>query len=185
VDDSRRASLERLLDRYAAAGEVETADVARLRAALAGDAWSRVSAPHVTGSALVVHPATRTVLLRWHPRMQAWLQVGGHFDPGEDDAFDVAVREAQEETGLGDLHALPEQGGRPLHVVIVSVPAHGDEPAHEHADVRYLLATDRPDDITAESAEAVLRWQSLDDAVRGVSEGNLRVSLERARDALT
>jgi len=79
VDETRRASLERLLDGYAAAGDVETADVARLRAALAGDAWSRASALHVTGSALVVHPATRTVLLRWHPRMQPWLQVGGHY----------------------------------------------------------------------------------------------------------
>ena len=181
MDETRRASLERLLDGYAAAGDVETADVARLRAALAGDVWSRASRLHVTGSALVVHPPTRTVLLRWHPRMQAWLQVGGHFDPGEHDAFDVAIREAHEETGLADLHALPGLDRRPLHVVIVPVPAHGDEPAHEHADVRYLLATDRPGDIAAESAEAVLRWQPLDDAIRGVAEDNLRVALERAR----
>jgi 8-oxo-dGTP pyrophosphatase MutT (NUDIX family) len=185
VDESRRASLERLLVDYEPAGEIETADVARVRAALAGDLWSRTSRLHVTGSALVVHPPTRAVLLRWHPRMQAWLQVGGHFDPGEDDAFDVAVREAREETGIGDLHALPEQGRRPLHVVIVPVPAHGNEPFHEHADVRYLLATDRPGDITAESAEAVLRWQSRDDAVREAGEKNLRVGLERARDVLT
>jgi 8-oxo-dGTP pyrophosphatase MutT (NUDIX family) len=185
VTDPRRAALARLLDGYEPRGEAETADVARLRAALAGDVWSRASALHVTGSALVVHPSARAVLLRWHPRMQAWLQVGGHFDPGEGDAFDVAVREAREETGLRDLHAVPEQGRRPLQVVIVPVPAHGDEPFHEHADVRYLLATERPGDIAAESAEAALRWQLLDDAIREASEDNLQVGLERARDALT
>ena len=74
---------------------------------------------------------------------------------------------------------------RLLHVVIVPVPAHGDEPAHEHADVRYLLATDRPGDIAAESAEAVLRWRPLDDAIRGVSRGQPPGrSGTRARDAL-
>ena len=176
--------LARLLDGYEPRGATEIRDVARLRAALDSDVWSRASSLHATGSALVVHPATRTVLLRWHPRMQAWLQVGGHFDPGEDDAFDVARREAVEETGLPDLHPLDETGRRPLQIVIVPVPAHGDEPFHEHADIRYLLATGRPDAIVAESADAALRWLPFDAAVRAVTDDNLRAGLERARGAL-
>ena len=44
---------------------------------------------HVTGSALIVAPASGRVLLRWHPRQQAWLQVGGHGDPGELDPLGI------------------------------------------------------------------------------------------------
>ena len=47
--------------------------------------------------------------------------------------------EAAEETGLEDLVAWPS--AEILHVVAVPVPAGKGEPAHEHADVRYVLAT--------------------------------------------
>jgi 8-oxo-dGTP pyrophosphatase MutT (NUDIX family) len=53
------------------------------------------------GSALVVNPSSRHVLLRWHERIGRWMQVGGHGDPGEHDPWQVALREAREETGLG------------------------------------------------------------------------------------
>ena len=53
---------------------------------LAGaDPWARDTPRHVTCSALVLHPPSGRVLLRWHRRQQAWLQVGGHADPGETD----------------------------------------------------------------------------------------------------
>ena len=77
----------------------------------------------MTGSALIVHPASRRVLLRWHPRQQAWIQVGGHGDPGELDPLGIAEREAAEETGLADLAPWPDPDVR--HVVVVSVPAAG------------------------------------------------------------
>src|SRR5262245_58515120 len=84
----------------------EARDADRVRA-IVGSPWDRAAPLHVTGSALIVHPPTRRVLLRWHERQQAWLQVGGHGDPGEDDPFEIAVREAEEETSLSDLGAFP------------------------------------------------------------------------------
>jgi 8-oxo-dGTP pyrophosphatase MutT (NUDIX family) len=147
--------------------------VARMRAEATLD---RDSPLHVTGSAFVVHLPTRRVLLRWHSRMQRWLQVGGHFDPGETDPLVVALREAREETGLDDLRPLTTE---PLQVVIVPVPARGDEPPHEHADVRYVFATDRPDDARPESPDAPLRWVSLDDAIAEVDEEDQRTFLRR------
>jgi len=72
-----------VLAAYVPRSEEEARDVERIRAlADAGDPWSRRLPLHVTGSAVVVHPPTRRVLLRWHERMQGWLQVGGHADPG-------------------------------------------------------------------------------------------------------
>lgn len=176
--------LEAALQTYDARTPVEQRDVARVRALLDGaDPWSRSAPLHVTGSALVVHPLTRRVLLRWHARMQAWLQVGGHGDPGETSPFSVAVREAIEETGLHDLVAWPDPAVPWLvHVVIVPVPAARGEDAHEHADFRYLLATESPDAIVAEDASARLRWCTVDEAARVAGQDNLRITLARVAE---
>ncbi|MFF7649002.1 NUDIX domain-containing protein [Streptomyces sp. NPDC007983] len=66
------------------------------------------SSLHVTASALVVHPDSGRVLLRWHQRQQSWLLVGGHADPGERDPLVIAVREGQVETRLPDLAPWPD-----------------------------------------------------------------------------
>ena len=122
-------------------GDAEAADVRRTRelAAATPDPWLRSNPLHVTASAVIVHPDSGRVLLRWHQRQQAWLQVGGHGDPGESDPLAVALREAREETGLTDLAPWPD--AELWQVAIVSVPANSKEPAHEHADVRFIFAT--------------------------------------------
>jgi 8-oxo-dGTP pyrophosphatase MutT (NUDIX family) len=124
-----RGSVVNLLHRYRPADPTEAADVARVLALAqtAEDAWARALPLHLTGSAVIVHPDSARVLLRWHPRQLSWLQVGGHGDPGETDAFDVAVREGREETGLADLVAWPAPGL--IHLAVVAVPANDREPA--------------------------------------------------------
>jgi 8-oxo-dGTP pyrophosphatase MutT (NUDIX family) len=174
------------LDRFEPRSADEAGALARARAlARGGDPWSRSSPLHVTGSAIVVHPQSGRVLLRWHERMQGWLQLGGHGDPGETDPFAVALREAGEETGLSDLVSWPDRA-RPalVHVVVVPVPAGRGEPEHEHADMRYVLATARPDDATPESPAAALRWLTIDDALALVGEDNLRTTLVRVAQLL-
>jgi 8-oxo-dGTP pyrophosphatase MutT (NUDIX family) len=179
VDPHAATSLAGLLDRYRPEGKAETADLQRVRAlaGTTGDPWRRELPLHVTASALIVHPETARVLLRWHQRQQAWLQVGGHGDPGESDPLAIAVREAAEETGLADLAPWPDAGIR--HVVIVSVPAGKGEPAHEHADIRYFMATQTPDQARAENEDAPLRWLSLTAAYDATSEPNLRETMAR------
>ena len=179
--DSRTAlpPLAVLLDQYQPEGEAETADLRRTRvlAETVGDPWRRDLPLHVTASALIVHPQTARVLLRWHQRQQAWLQVGGHGDPGETDPLAIARREAAEETGLADLIPWPDTQLR--HLVIVGVPAGKGEPAHEHADLRYFMATQTPEAARAENEHAPLRWLSLAEAYEATSEVNLRESLAR------
>jgi 8-oxo-dGTP pyrophosphatase MutT (NUDIX family) len=184
--DGVREPLATLLDGYVPSSAVEAADLARLRLALDRDAdvWSRSTPLHVTASALVVHPPSGRVVLRWHERMASWLQVGGHFDPGEADPLAVALREAREETGLTDLRVAPGTRDRPLHLAIVPVVPGGGEPAHEHADIRYLLVTDEPDAIIPETAAARLRWSTMDAAMGDVTEENLRILLRRAASLL-
>ena len=171
--------LTALLDRYQPRGDTEAADVQRVRALAetAADPYQRDLPLHVTASALIVHPPTARVLLRWHQRQQAWLQVGGHGDPGETDPLVIVSREAEEETGLPDLAPWPDAEIR--HVVIVNVPPGKGEPAHEHADVRYFMATHTPDAIRPESAHAPLRWLTLPAARDATSQPNLRETLAR------
>jgi 8-oxo-dGTP pyrophosphatase MutT (NUDIX family) len=177
------AVLSGLLTGYQAAGETEAADLKRMTrlAAAAPDPWSRALPLHFTASALVVHPETRRVLLRWHHKHDLWLQVGGHGDPGESDPLAIALREAAEETGLADLAPWPDQSLR--HVAVCYVRPSATEPEHEHADLRYILATGQPDAITPEDDQSPLRWLSVDEARELVGGNNLRRTLDRA-DAL-
>ena len=169
---------------YQARGETEAADMARMRrlAAAETDPWSRSLPLHFTASALVLHPDSARVLLRWHPRMRLWLQAGGHGDPGESDPLRIALREAREETGLRDLVPWPD--GALMHAVVCQVPAGKGEPAHEHADLRYFLATGDPDAARPEHADAPLRWLTIPEARELVGGNNLRHTLDRAESLL-
>jgi 8-oxo-dGTP pyrophosphatase MutT (NUDIX family) len=170
---------------YRPRGEAELRDVGRVKELVrtAADPWLRSLPLHLTASALIVHPDSGRVLLRWHRRQQAWLQVGGHGDPGESDPLAIALREAGEETGLTDLAPWPD--GQLRHVAVVGVPAAGDEPAHEHADLRFVLATQAPGVARAEAPDAPLRWLPWHEAYEATSEANLRETLARVERLLT
>ncbi|WP_030238823.1 NUDIX hydrolase [Streptomyces sp. NRRL S-350] len=182
---SQSPDLARLLDGHRPQGPAETADHERARRlADTADAWDRATLPlHFTASALIVHPPTRRVLLRWHVRQQAWLQVGGHGDPGETLPLDIALREGREETGLTDLTPWPDAAL--VHLAVVPVPASPVEPAHEHADLRFLLATATPDLARPENPASPLEWLTVEEARQRTTEDNLRETLDRAARLLT
>ncbi len=151
--------------------------------AAAEDPWSRSLPLHFTASALVVHPASRRVLLRWHPKHGRWLQVGGHGDPGETDPLEIALREAREETGLTDLVPWPDADL--LHAAVCHVPQAAKEPEHEHADLRFVLATSHPGQISPEDEQAPLRWLTVDDARALAGQNNLGHTLDRLERLLS
>lgn len=173
-----------LLDRFQPQDAAEASDAGRIRelAETADDPWARANPLHITGSALIVHPATGRVLLRWHQRQQAWLQVGGHGDPGETEPLDIALREAREESGLTDLRPWPD--AELWQVTIVSVPANSKEPAHHHADLRFIVATGDPDAARPESPANPLRWLPVAEAIDLTTEANLRALLSRVQRLL-
>ncbi len=122
---------------------------------------------HVVGSAFVLHPPTRRVLLHLHRRLGRWLQMGGH-DDGERDALATALREGREESGLTDLAPL---SAAILDVDVHPIPAGKGEPPHLHFDVRWAVATARPDGIFRDDAEsAALEWLGLEEAAARMDE---------------
>ncbi|MFC5890794.1 NUDIX hydrolase [Kitasatospora aburaviensis] len=172
-----------LLSEFRPRSEREAADLARIvPLATAGDPYARERPLHLTASALIVHPAGREVLLRWHERQQDWLQVGGHGDPGEEFPSRIALREAREESGLPDLAFWPT--ARLLHVVVLPVPASEREPAHEHADLRFVLATRTPAAVRPERPSARVRWLPIEEAREAARGEALRESLARVTELL-
>ena len=141
----------------------------------------RIEEGHLTGSAFVLDPSGR-VLLTHHRKLGLWVQLGGH---AEDERFapHVALREAREESGLPDLEfasALRDAGSpRLLDVDVHRIPARGDEPAHDHLDLRFLLCTSRPEDIVPDPRETkALLWLSLADA-RARCESDMSRAFDR------
>lgn len=136
---------------------------------------------HLTGSAITVSSDGRRALLLHHRKLDRWLQPGGHGDPGEATGEAVALREALEETGIRGLSLHPT-AARPLDVDVHAIPARGDEPEHEHLDLRYLVVAPKDARVAPDLAELqALRWLGWDEArTLGLDRGLLR-ALAKAR----
>ncbi len=158
-----RTGLLRLLDRYALRHPGELDTIARVQRLLADRerAFHRdcFDPGHITSSAWIVSQQTGSVLLTHHRKLERWLLLGGHA-AGETDLWAAASREAEEESGLQGFEPVPSAAGPEiLDVDIHEIPAHGDEPAHEHHDVRFLLRVSDDQTIQRQVAESKeVRW---------------------------
>jgi 8-oxo-dGTP pyrophosphatase MutT (NUDIX family) len=184
----RGPSLDERLRQHAPADAKEAADLAEIRAFIDRhpDPFDRrIVDGHLTGSAVVVSAAGDRVLLLHHRKLRRWLQPGGHAEPGERDGEVVALREAREETGIDGLELHPS-APRPLDVDVHPIPARGDEPAHRHLDLRYLVIA--PDDAILRrlAAEArALRWFGWTELESLDLDSGLRRALRTARAQLS
>lgn len=108
---------------------------------------------HLTGSALVVDHAGERVLVLFHRKLQRWLQPGGHAD-GDHELAGVALREASEETGIPDLRVLVPA----VDVDVHEIPARGDQPAHLHLDLRFVVVAPPEAVVRGNHESEALRW---------------------------
>ncbi|MCS7025352.1 MAG: NUDIX hydrolase [Bryobacteraceae bacterium] len=124
---------------------------------------------HVTGSAWLVDLERTHVLLTHHQKLDKWLQLGGHAD-GDRDVLRVALREAQEESGLCSIRAVSDEI---FDLDIHRIPARQNEPEHWHYDVRFFCEADRNEPLRLSSESKELRWVGLGDLPRLTSEESI------------
>ncbi len=104
---------------------------------------------HVTASAWITNRTNSKFLLTLHKKFQRWLQLGGHSD-GNCNSLQVAIREAQEESGLQHF----KTDGK-----IFDIGIHHVSENHTHFDLRFLLQTLDPDEAIILSDESLdLQW---------------------------
>lgn len=113
-------------------------------------------AGHFTGSAWLVSADGRRVLLTHHRKLGIWLQLGGHAD-GDPDLSRVALREAEEESGLGGLRVEPELFDLDRHWI----PARGEVPGHWHYDARYVVRAGASEDFIVGEESLALAWRDI------------------------
>ena len=137
---------------------------------------------HFTASAFVLSPDSRALLLIYHRKLKRWLQPGGHVEPHDNNLLCAAQREAQEECCLeaSDLTVVSNQ---PFDIDIHTIPAHKNEPAHEHFDVRYLF---RCHHLEATAGDGVLdlRYVPLEDVKNMQSDASVMRAVHRLQGQL-
>jgi 8-oxo-dGTP pyrophosphatase MutT (NUDIX family) len=126
---------------------------------------------HVTGSAWIINQEYTHGLLTHHGKLNKWFQLGGHSD-GDPDTYAVALREAQEESGLSSLKAISQDI---FDIDIHPIPQKGNEPDHLHYDIRFLFTADIKEPFQVSSESHDLQWVKLE----GIAQLNPSESITR------
>ena len=125
---------------------------------------------HLTASCWIVNPARTKALLAYHNIYDSWAWLGGHAD-GMEDLLAVALREANEESGVTAVPVSPEI----FSVEILGVAGHVKRDkyvsAHLHLNVTYLLQADEAQALHEKPDEnSAVRWLDTAEVLAAVSE---------------
>ncbi len=112
---------------------------------------------HFTGSAWVVSADGERALLTHHRKLDRWLQPGGHAD-GDIDLAQVALREAQEETGVPGLRL---EDGALFDLDRHWIPERRDVPGHWHYDARYVVRAGADERYVVSGESHDLAWREV------------------------
>jgi len=113
---------------------------------------------HFTASAWLLDKTGTKALLMHHAKLDMWLNLGGHCD-GDDDVLRVAIKEAQEESGIQGISALSSDI---FDLSIHAIPPFREVPAHVHYDVRFLLQVTTDEAVQQNAESKALRWVGND-----------------------
>ena len=109
---------------------------------------------HVTASAWVLNKNKEKALLMHHAKLNLWVQLGGHCD-GNPDVLSVAIKEAQEESGIQHITLVNKEI---FDIDIHHIPANRYEMAHYHYDIRFLVQVMSDEQGIRNHESRALKW---------------------------
>lgn len=135
---------------------------------------------HVTASPWIVNQDFTKVLMCYHNIYQSWSWCGGHVD-GDLDFQHVAIKEAQEETGIQEIQLYDNEI---LALDILPVPPHEKHgqpiSAHLHLNVTYLcVGNDQEKLRSKEDENSDVAWFTIEDVLHLVSEKDMIVVYQK------
>lgn len=128
-------------------------------------------AMHITSSGYIINKNRDKVLMIYHKIYDSWAWTGGHAD-GDDDLLHVAIKEAQEETGLKNVKALDKDI---FSLDVLTVDGHIKRgkyvSSHLHLNVTYLLEADEKEELKVNEDETKgVKWLPINDLGKYCSE---------------
>jgi 8-oxo-dGTP pyrophosphatase MutT (NUDIX family) len=155
----KRAGLMTLLNNYHphAAEEITFKDQILAFIDSNADCFERsLEIGHITASCWLLNKDGSHALLTHHAKLNRWLQLGGHCD-GDSDVLAVAIKEAQEESGIMEIKPVSSEI---FDIDIHLIPESKKEKAHYHYDIRFLLQVASEEKIIKSSESKDLLWIS-------------------------
>jgi len=173
-----RHSIVRMMQSYETDFKEEQKFITRFLELLSQEnSFQRTHLPgHITGSAWIINPERTKTLLVHHAKLNKWVQPGGHAD-GDENILNVALREAEEETGLKNLRPLTDIFDLDIHII----PERKDFREHFHYDIRFLVSGNEQDSIIVSEESHDVKWINLS----ALEDFTVERSVLRMRDKLT
>lgn len=140
---------------------------------------------HFTASNWIVNKERTKVLMIYHNIYKSWAWVGGHAD-GDADLLHVALKEAEEETGLKNFKVLSDGI---FAIKIATVDSHIKRGKfvsdHLHFDCCFLLEADENEEVhIKEDENSGVKWIDIDKAVETSNEEKMKPVYQKLNEKL-
>lgn len=118
---------------------------------------------HMTSSGVIINKEHTKMLMIHHNIYKTWTWTGGHMD-GEEDLLKLALREANEETGLNSCKPLGGIGSIDVLIVHSHIKKGKYVNAHLHLNVAYVFEADNSETlILNEDETSGLKWVPINE----------------------
>lgn len=138
---------------------------------------------HFTASSWIVNKQRTKVLMIYHNIYDSWAWTGGHCD-GDSDLLHVALKEAEEETGLKNIKVLdPNLASLEILTVDGHVKRGKYVSSHVHLNCTFLLEADENETLRIRPDEnSGVQWIDIDKAIEKSSEPKMTNIYKKLND---
>ena len=171
--------LRKLIEYYTPCNEQETADkdmVLEYMDTFEDTLTRDNKVCHFTSSSWIVNKERTKVLMIYHKIYNSWSWTGGHAD-GDADMLHVALKEAEEETGIKNIKVLND--GELASLEILTVDGHVKRgkyvSSHLHLNCSFILEADEQEVLQIKADEnSGVKWVDIEESVKLTNENKMK-----------